>query len=341
MVMTLMSNPKGAVGTVVVAADGSGDTTDIQTAIDLLPATGGCVYIKEGTYNITATITVEDNVSIIGCGFSTEIIAIAAVGSMFNIPGDNVITNKFRLINFQAIAGTDICINVTGDNFFSSEIGVENTSDGIVLNGTTNAYLYACYAVVGGIFGAGWAVRLTGAIRITIDNCNFEECSNGVWLEGNGNIITASIFGGATGVYTAAAATSTNNMIIGCNFESCNRNGIWLDNEGDARNIISNNVFNTCCSDVTNSVAAIRIEGDDCVIEGNVVNETTYGDGIYITGDNCIVKGNRVINCARNGIYIHTTADRTIVGDNRVSNSVTTNIDDSGTNTQIGHNLTS
>ncbi len=59
---------------VVVANDGSGDATTIQAGINLLPATGGEVHIRKGTYNITSAITIsKSNVSLVGVGKSTRI----------------------------------------------------------------------------------------------------------------------------------------------------------------------------------------------------------------------------------------------------------------------------
>ena len=71
---------KQKVATVIVAADGTGDTTDIQTGIDLLPAIGGVVYIKEGVYTITSTILITSNsVSLKGAGRATKITTTGSV----------------------------------------------------------------------------------------------------------------------------------------------------------------------------------------------------------------------------------------------------------------------
>ena len=81
--MTLLTRPKKTVGTVVIATDGSGDyncngTDDditINAALNSLPVTGGCMYLKEGTYIITSTILFPtDNITIFGCGASTRIV---------------------------------------------------------------------------------------------------------------------------------------------------------------------------------------------------------------------------------------------------------------------------
>jgi len=74
MAMGMSLKTKYAVGTVIVAEDGSGDFIDIESAIDSLPNTGGVVYIKEGTYSISSGITItKSNVSILGAGSSTII----------------------------------------------------------------------------------------------------------------------------------------------------------------------------------------------------------------------------------------------------------------------------
>lgn len=58
--------------TVVVALDGSGDANNLQEAINMLPSTGGVIYMKEGTYFVPTQITItKSNVAIIGAGAAT------------------------------------------------------------------------------------------------------------------------------------------------------------------------------------------------------------------------------------------------------------------------------
>ena len=69
MGMSAGSFTVGAVATIVVAADGSGDFTAVQDGIDALPAGGGVVYIKEGTYTISVAIEIrKSNVALMGAG---------------------------------------------------------------------------------------------------------------------------------------------------------------------------------------------------------------------------------------------------------------------------------
>lgn len=84
--------PKGqyAVATKIVAADGSGDFEDIQSAINDLPSSGGVVYLKEGTYEITTTIFLPDNTALIGSGPSTILKFPSGTGAI------NMIENSDR-----------------------------------------------------------------------------------------------------------------------------------------------------------------------------------------------------------------------------------------------------
>jgi parallel beta-helix repeat protein len=71
---TAVSDRLGKVATKIVAADGSGDYTNIQSAINALPASGGVVYIREGTYTVSSSIAIiSSNVTLVGAGAATKI----------------------------------------------------------------------------------------------------------------------------------------------------------------------------------------------------------------------------------------------------------------------------
>ena len=58
--------------TVIVAADGTGNFKDIQSAVDALP-NGGKVLIKEGIYTIDKSINLAKNMAVIGSGDNTVV----------------------------------------------------------------------------------------------------------------------------------------------------------------------------------------------------------------------------------------------------------------------------
>jgi len=110
MAMGMSLKTKYAVGTVIVAEDGSGDFIDIESAIDSLPNTGGVVYIKEGTYSISSGITItKSNVSILGAGSST-IINIANGETAFTLSADGFTIEDLYFVSTtaQGAEGIDI-----------------------------------------------------------------------------------------------------------------------------------------------------------------------------------------------------------------------------------------
>lgn len=73
---------RGQIAYFIVALDGSGTFTDLQSAINALPAAGGLIYVKNGTYTIKSTIVInKQNVQIIGSGPNTILIAKNALNS--------------------------------------------------------------------------------------------------------------------------------------------------------------------------------------------------------------------------------------------------------------------
>ena len=72
---------------VVHPTPGIGDATTIQEALDLLPAGGGEIFVREGTYALAATITLPDKpVSIKGVGGAAIISLGASAIPAFTIP---------------------------------------------------------------------------------------------------------------------------------------------------------------------------------------------------------------------------------------------------------------
>lgn len=123
MPMSFGGVSKQKVATVIVAADGTGDTTDIQIGINLLPATGGVVYVKDGTWTITASLTFpNDNIAIFGSGHSTIIYTTS------NIPLFNITTD------YSSIRDIYIKGNSTGAS-----------QHGIYLNGAAKSFIHNCW----------------------------------------------------------------------------------------------------------------------------------------------------------------------------------------------------
>ena len=137
-----------AVTFVVHPTPGVGDTTTIQEALDMLPAGGGSLYLREGTFNISTTITPPLNkpVTIFGSGDATIIALGANAIPAFTVPDGYTANTPIRLMDFK-VTGTEVATQTFiqyGDNNGNAEIymdginttGVELTIDN---NSTSSA----------------------------------------------------------------------------------------------------------------------------------------------------------------------------------------------------------
>jgi len=124
-------NTKELNGVVVVGTNGY---TDIQTAINALPATGGKVLITEGTWNVTNDITFPyDNITIEGVGTSSIVNSTAANDEIFYIYQRKNIEIKNLTIQYNSFTTTS--------NSSRSAIFINESSHCVVDNCTIkNAY---------------------------------------------------------------------------------------------------------------------------------------------------------------------------------------------------------
>ncbi len=247
MVMTLLTRPKKTVGTVIVATDGSGDTTDIQTGIDLLPATGGVVYIKEGVYTITEEITITtDNVSIIGAGRSTEI-RIAAPGPATQ-DGINCGTQDGIIIQNLYIIGVSNQswgITILGNYCLVDHCWVENMIHGIHLlgyhNTISNNFTYS------NLHNGIWFYTTNRCI--VSNNQVYENIRGGIIVgDANDNVISNNVVyhndvndtASYDGIWVGA--NSNNNVITDNRCRDNNRYEINISEAGCDKNIVIGNI---------------------------------------------------------------------------------------------------
>ena len=274
MVMTLLTRPKTTIATIVVALDGSGHTTDIQEGIDLLPAEGGSVYIKEGTYNIIARINInKENVKIEGVGNGTIIQSVISDYIIY-IAAGNLILLNFKIVamrnSTEAILLEDPYENIIIENIFI---------DG---NNKINSYGIALVCVPNTLS------------NVRISKCFIKDCgSDGIVFGGNNNVISqCTIDNNAYGISTDGA---TNCSIIGNVCKNCGLDGIAIASD----NFLSNNnvVSGNTCSSNRDGISV----WDDCnenLLSSNQCNSNS-GYGIHIrlnTTDKTLLTGNICLN---------------------------------------------
>ena len=118
----------------VVAADGSGDFTAVQAAVNALPAAGGVITIKPGTYTEVVNIT-KPNVQLRGLGSDPSQVVITydnANGTL--APGGGTLSTS-----------GSATVTVGGDNFYAENLTMQNTYDMEVDQAQANSQAVAFY----------------------------------------------------------------------------------------------------------------------------------------------------------------------------------------------------
>lgn len=219
MPMSMGSFASRVVATKVVATDGTGDFTDIQSAIDDLPSGGGVVYIKEGTYTLTSSIDLVDNLLIVGAGPSTilQLTSTVVNGVMNFAAATNVTVRDLRVdINSLNLRGL-----LTGGDFQKLQ-GV------LIDNGGNNS-----------------ALQTSGNNDIIIESCTFKDCNVGVEISSSNRVIISNCLikdNDDDGIKGTPVTGNENNdiIIIGNIITGNGAYGINLNNKTSDALIVSN-----------------------------------------------------------------------------------------------------
>ena len=273
--------------------DGTNDHVEIQQAIDNLPSGGGSVYLREGIYDIGATITLNNNVALIGAGAGTWLYLANNVDDdvIYGTGLDNLLVADLRIYGNGAnnTGGHGIYI-LNAWKFRIEDVWVENCDkDGINLT-------FCWYSTVSNSILDG-----NGQYGITVAGAS--QNVNVV-----GNVCTGNVVGG---LYLEALYWST----VSGNTTEGNLWGIvaWAGSESNA--ITGNTV-------VGNSEHGIYGHNSKYnTITGNVIS-SNGGHGIYLLSDcdhntisgNAIDSNSQDTNNVDNGIQIKTSNYNNIQG---------------------------
>jgi pectin methylesterase-like acyl-CoA thioesterase len=166
------SAPVGATQ-MLVAADGTGNYTSVQAAINAIPTTGGNVYIKPGTYSGDVTV-VQSNLSMRGLGGDPTQVVITHAGGAFGgsgvyqyageftaaqnngsqLPsGSTVFTGDEASATLVVAKGVNTAVStstLTPNSFYADNLTLSNTYDtDNVTTTTTQVSSGACTANAG------------------------------------------------------------------------------------------------------------------------------------------------------------------------------------------------
>ena len=303
------------VATIVVAADGTGNYLTIQEGIDALPAGGGVVYVKEGTYTITSAIDLnKNNIALIGAGKSCKILANSNITMLTSLNKSSLLIEKFWI--YGAGSGNNSNYGLSFDTISNSQVSdcwIENCGmTGMILNNSNKNLFLGNNITTCSLAGIYVYESDYNIFSLNIDY----SCEYGIsFYNSDHNTVEDNIIynNSKAGIrnFTANYNIISNNQIYSNVYE-----GVYLF--GSSNNIISNNL-----------------------VRDNDVNDTATYDGIIVSGSNNIIKGNRCMDNDRYEINIvFGASDNIVCGNNCKGTDHVEAIIDAGTNTELGHNIT-
>ena len=240
-----------ATASVVVALDGTGDFEDIQEALNSLSPSGGSIFIKEGTYNLTTELLIKtNNVLIQGTGKGTKLLADTSNNCIDTNGKSYILIRDLYLYGHDdniAIEVSNTSTYITIENNYIEHFthGVATTGDSIIVKGNyilngTNFGIYVStgnYGVfVNNIISSIIVGNATGH-GIILNNLNYCVIAGNIIYSCDGDAIKLDLFCDYCNV--ANNICYLNNRGININGASCNSNVV---------------IGNVCRSNITNQI---------------------------------------------------------------------------------------
>jgi len=306
---------------------GTDDQVQIQQALDNLPSEGGSVYLREGTYNIGGTITLDNKVALIGSGAGTLLYLANNVNDnvLQATNCGNVLVANLRIWGngLNNTAGSGICFENVED---SKIVGcqVENFDDhGILLYFLSNGNAVGGNTCQGN--GTG-GIYLGGSFNNSIsgNTCQGNDIG-GILLESsenntvNGNTCTGN------DNYGILLESSEINTVNGNTCTGNGHHGIYLSDSGN--NTVTSN---TCQGNGSDGIIVVyagsnTITGNTCTGNGEDGIHLSYSNNNTVNGNTCTgngedgillnspsinntVSGNTCTGNGHHGIYLYATS---------------------------------
>ena len=248
--------------------DGTADQVEINAAITALPAAGGEIVILDGTYNITAKISVtKSNVTLSGNGNATVLKRMYDSTSIEGIINVESSKNYCKIKDFY-IDGNKVTYTSTNN----AGIYLFTSNNNIVTGNTCNNNKYGMY------------LKSISNNIITGNNCN-DNNANGIYLitSSNNNTVTNNnCTNNDSGIYVYG---SSNNIITGNNCNDNNANGIYINSSSNNNAVTGNTCNNNTCGVRVDWSNNNTITGNSCMRGTGTTGDYTASQfTIYLTG---------------------------------------------------------
>ncbi len=319
--------------TYVVSDVGDGDFTDIQSAIDALAGAAGLIFVRSGTYTLSAGLVIDgDGMQIIGEGPATSIeFNSGTVGTAISFSTTDIENCAVKSLKIVQTGTTNTGIGISCGNqpFFQVDsVVIDNCATCIDINDTANLSFYSMYSNLELIGSVGIKLRGNPVNDNTFDTIRTIAAASGIGLDlqvGNGNTFInfnaePASTTGTIGVKIANSTSNYSNSFLGVYCEG-NATGISILGSN-----ASNNVF--WGGEVTGNTADISDSGTNSKFIGialtsgarNQMGSFTTQTFTPITTDTYDVGSTSLrynnIYLADNGAVNWNNGGVTLVGDN-------------------------
>lgn len=319
-------NSYNVVGASLHNCDGTADQTEINAAITALGATGGAVILLDGTFAITASVTLASNVALVGQGAGTLLRVPNGHDADLHVIYANAKSNL--LITNLQIDGNyanQTAGNMDGIYFYSVDksMVVNNWIHGLNKPdwdfdwpnaADINLHISTNNIIAGNIVGWGkpGAVDL-GAGILLAEGSDYNVV--------DGNVVDS---GSLVGI---SLIDASNNTITG---NTCQGNGdMGISLEGGPNDNYNNTISGNTCQG--NSTGGINIVySHNTAVTGNTCQGNSWA-GITLTiASNSTITGNTCQGNNHDGIKISSSSNNTVEGNTIEGNSQGTHNTDDG-----------
>ncbi len=336
-----MGAPAGCTGTVPVASQNydaadyvvnscTSAQTTINAAIAALPATGGTVYLMEGTYIIDGAITPAAKTRLVGAGPGTVItlknainatVDAITVGSVNEVEISNLSLNGNKANNSSGAQvgigiGTSGSATQTGTNMH--DLTISNfRSEGIKLVTGKSSRL-----TNSSIFSNDIGISFNAVTEMTISNNTISSnVTRGIAIFSTNSTISGNMMrANGTAIYAQSAGQNTisNNTIT-----ASTSTGISLSSSSNYNTITGNTITGGSAEGISTSSSSHNVIANN-VVEGN----TSHGIAVSFVSDYNNVSNNKIHNNggsgSTHGIYVYWATSYNRIVDNAITDTAGT-----------------
>jgi hypothetical protein len=235
LVVAAVDAPAWVIESADYVCDGTADQVQIQAALDALPATGGKVELSSGTFNISSSILVQkDSTMLIGAGVGQRAGA-TQIGLGTKLKATSALTGQVMLVQ-RVVDAVPPVYGVTLRDFMVDGTNLSGAAvDGVVFRSNRGHmdHVHVHYMTGNGIVvrgyasPGGWDTYDTHVAFCQVGDCDLA----GVWFDHDGtddHLVSCILYNNQWNVRINAGSLQA----TACHFYNAIKNNVWFDSAG-------------------------------------------------------------------------------------------------------------